>query len=594
MAKSNTIKKSAGTANSGKGDKVAGATTRTVKTVDVKETKSGGNGRGIPKTAHKKKAVNPVKTSKAKTVALASMLAALPLLPRAAARLAQAEGERKGYSVEQFKLTARDGTRLSASLYVPRGEGPFPALIMIHSWLFMRWQCHLYAPYFASAGYVVLTYDCRGWGSSRGEVHCADPEREICDLEDVIDWLLEKSGLPLKEGALGVTGISYGGGHSFLIAARDPRVKTVVPMNGWTELKRAMNPNNSPKSIWSLLLLVSATWATKLNPGNILYRWFNTVLFKRKEMKGYDEDMRRRSCLHEVEKVNTPMLIVGSWNDDLFEPNQMMDFYEKLDAPKMLYISNGPHGLDPGFGPRWWGKDIWDLTRRWFDFWLKGEENGILSEPAVRLYRPWNRRMESEPDWPPPGVRTHTVYLGRENGDFKMTSRPKGERGEARLQPNLLSLAHSGPPVMRPQSFGLQVKGPRKDAGDGYFSFTTSPAKKDFELVGIPRLRVNIKPLEARAQINALLYDVPPEGGRPVLITYGTTTLEEMLPGVDMTVDMDLVAVDYLLKQGHCFRLTLSGTNLPFFLPVLGVGVKIIYGDGESGLQLPLREVAAN
>lgn len=593
MAKVKPVKKrTAKAVNSGNAKRVIDAG-KTKKAGDAKKNVYTGNGKKAAKAGKTKKVGYPGNAKKARTVVLASTLATLPFLPRIAAKFAQAEGERKGYRVEQLKLTVRDGTRLSASLYVPKGEGPFPALIMIHSWMLTRWQCHLYAPYFASSGYVVLTYDCRGWGTSKGEVHCADPELEICDLQDVIDWLLDKSDLPLKEGALGVTGISYGGGHSFLIAARDPRVKTVVPMNGWTELKQGMNPGNSPKSIWSLLLLLSATWATKLNPGNILYRWFNTVLFKRDEMETYDEDLRRRSCLYEVEKVNTPMLIVCSWNDDLFEPNQMMAFYEQLDAPKMLYISNGPHGFDPGFGPRWAGKDIWDLTRRWFDYWLKGEENGILSEPAVRLYKPWKRQMEPEPDWPPPDVKTHTVYLGRENGDFKMSTRPKGEKGEVRLQPNLLSLAHSGPPVIRPQAFGIPVKGPRRDAGDGYFSFTTSPAKRDFELVGIPRLRISIKPLEARAQINALLYDVPPDGGRPVLITYGTTTLEDMMPGVDMTVSVDLVAIDYYLKADHRFRLTLSGTNLPFFLPVLGVGVKIIYGDGESSLQLPLREVVA-
>ncbi len=526
-------------------------------------------------------------------VILASTLLSLPFLPRLAAKAAEMEGRRKGFRMEQFKLTARDGTRLSAALYVPSGEGPYPAVVMVHSWALSRWQCHLYAPYFASAGYVVLTYDCRGWGSSKGEVQCADPERELCDLVDAIDWLLEKSGLPLMEGALGVTGISYGGGHSFLIAMRDPRVKTVVPMAGWTELKESLVPRGSLKIFWGLALLVFASWATKLNLKNVLYRWTSTLLFKRGDVQAYEEDMRRRSCIYDVEKMDKPMLIVGSWNDDLFEPNQMMEFYEKLDAPKMLYIGNGLHGLDPGFGPRWAGKEIWELTRRWFDYWLKGEENGILSEPAVRLYKPWKRRVEPEAAWPPPGVKTHVVYLGRENGSLKMSSRPKDERGELTLKPSLLSPATSGPSIVRPQAFGVPVPGPKRDAGEGYFSFTTSPAKKDFELVGIPRLQVNIVPLHDKAQINALLYDVPPGGGLPRLITYGTATLESLVPGRETAVSLDLVATDHLLEAGHSFRLTFSGTNIPFVLPVMGAGVKVIYGGENGTLELPLREVRA-
>lgn len=520
-------------------------------------------------------------------------MAVLPFLPRMAVKVAEKEGERKGFSIRQFKLTTEDGTRLSAAVYVPRGGGPFPALVMVHSWMFSRWQCHLYAPYFASAGYVVLAYDCRGWGSSRGQVHCLDPERELHDLERAVDWILEESGLPVKEGAVGVTGISYGGGHSFLIAARDPRVRAVVPMCGWTELKQSITPNNSPKILWGLGLLLTASWATRLNPRNVLYRWFGTILFRRDRIGDYESDMRLRSCLYDVERIDTPMLIVGSWNDDLFEPNQMMEFFGKLAAPKMLYIANGLHGLDPGFGPRWAGKDIWELTRRWFDYWLKGEENGVLSEPAVRLYKPWKGVVEAEEDWPPPDVRTHHVYLGRENGDLKMTSRPKGERGELILRPKLLCAASSGPPVLRPQAFGIPIPGPRKEAGDGYFSFTTSPAKKDFELVGIPRLSLNLRPLRERVQLNALLYDVPPSRQLPRLITYGTVTLEGLVPGEETAAAFDLVAADHLLAAGHRFRLTLSGVNLPFVLPVLGEGAQVIYGDGESVLELPLREVAA-
>ncbi|MEW6554054.1 MAG: CocE/NonD family hydrolase [Actinomycetota bacterium] len=520
-------------------------------------------------------------------------LAILCFLPRLAAKAIEMEGESKGFGVRQFKLTTRDGTTLSAVLYTPKGEGPFPALVMVHSWMFSRWQCHLYAPYFASAGYAVLSYDCRGWGSSKGRVHCADPERELSDLQDAIDWLLAESGVPIKDGALGVTGISYGGGHSFLIASRDPRVRAVAPMCGWTELKESITPRNSPKIFWSFGLLLTASWATRMDPRNILYRWFGTVLFRRGRIADYERDMRSRSCLYDVENTNTPMLIVGSWNDDLFEPNQMMEYYCRLDAPKMLYIGNGLHGLDPGLGPRWAGKEIWELTRRWFDYWLKGEDNGILSEPAVRLYKPWKRRVEPEDAWPPPDVKTHRVYLGRENGDFKMSSRPKGEKGERELKPKLLSPAHSGPSVVRPQAFGIPVKGPREDEGEGFFSFTTAPAKKDFELVGVPRLRVTLKPRQERVQINALLYDVSPSGDAPKLITYGTATLEGMTPGRETALSLDLVAAYHLLEAGHSFRLTLSGANIPFVLPVLGKGAQVLYGDGESILELPLREVVA-
>src|SRR4030042_3516231 len=61
-----------------------------------------------------------------------------------------------------------DGTRLSGDLFYPRGlkaGDKLPAIILCHGWGGLR--SHLnkdYAPLFAKAGYVVLTFDYRGWG----------------------------------------------------------------------------------------------------------------------------------------------------------------------------------------------------------------------------------------------------------------------------------------------------------------------------------------------------------------------------------------------------------------------------------------------
>ncbi|MDY6796326.1 MAG: M28 family peptidase [Actinomycetota bacterium] len=472
----------------------------------------------------------------------------LPFLPRLAAWLARKEGERKGYEVRQFKLNTRDGKRLSTALYVPVGEGPFPAIIMVHSWMLSRWQCHLYAPYFASSGYVVLSYDCRGWGPSGGSVQYADPDTEIKDLMEAIYWLTERSGLQLKEGALGITGISYGGRHSFLVSSRDRRVRTVVPMCGWTDLEKSITLQGTLKIFWRLALLFSASWATRLNPANILYRWTYTIFLKRDEIKSYQADMHSRSAIYEVEKAGCPMLIVGAWNDEFFEPNQMMWYYRKVDAPRMLYFSNGLHGMDPGVGPRLWGKDIWELTRCWFDYWLKEEDNGILSEPAVRLYRPWTRSYATKEERPPGDVEERDFYLAGENGRRVLSEETPGIHGRAALVPKLLSPVSSGPTLLCPRAFGITVPGPGRDSGKGYFSFTTDPTDGDYELLGIPELRLTLLSPEERAQVNALLYEVPPKG-RPRLITHGTATLEGLNPGDELEVTVELIARSYRIRK---------------------------------------------
>ncbi|OFW67837.1 MAG: hypothetical protein A2V52_02850 [Actinobacteria bacterium RBG_19FT_COMBO_54_7] len=518
-----------------------------------------------------------------------ALLVALPGLPRLAAWLANQEGKRKGYRVDQLKLRARDGTKLSTSVYVPEGEGPFPAIIMVHSWFFTRWQCHLYAPYFAQDGYIVVAYDCRGWGTSGDQVHCADPDCELADVEDVIDWLTEKSGLPVNKESLGITGLSYGGGHSFLAAARDPRIKAAVPMNGWTDLEASLNPNGSLKIGWAGFLAMTATWATKLNPRNDLYRWIQTLLFKRDRYREFEEDMRGRSAIYH-EDAKCPMLIICAWNDELFDPNQNLAYFDRLNQPKMLYITNGIHISDGGIGPRFWGKDLWGLTKRWFDYWLKGEENGVLSEPLVRLYKPWKREMVAEQGWPPPGVRMHTLYPRRSDGEFRLSSRHHEQRGLATLKPSIFTPVTSGPSLIKFEAMGIGMPGPMQDAGSGYFSFTTSPSRRDYEMIGIAKLRLALLPLAEKVQVNALLYDVPPQG-MPRLITHGTMTMEGLKPGSEIVAEMDLIARADLIPKGNRIRLTLSGSDFPYTLPVYGKGAQVVYGDGESRLLLPLRGV---
>lgn len=506
-------------------------------------------------------------------------------------RRARAAGEKRGYELRRVKLRMRDGVRLSANLYIPKGNGPFPALVMIHSWALNRWQCHLYAPMFASDGYLVLAYDCRGWGTSGGRVQCADPDHEIADLLEAIDWLTEKSGLPVKKDAIGVTGISYGGGHSFLVGKLDERIKAVAPMNGWTDLAWSLAPNGSLKLFWGAFLIVTATWATRLDPRNILYRWVYHLLRGTEDKSSFPDDARRRSVGRRAGSYRTPCFVVAAWNDDLFEPNQLLDFYASLPSQKMLYVGNGFHASDTLPGPRWAGKEIWDLVKRWFDYWLKGVDNGIADRPRVWIYRPWKRAVEPEEGWPPPGVEEHLVYPGIVDGKLRLSSLIPPDEREMEIIPHPLCPVDSGPPIIRPQAWGGKVLGPREERGKGFVSFTTRPSPRHFELLGAPRVRVTLRPQDKHSQVNAFLYDVPPDGGRPELITYGTATLRNVEPGRRITIDMEMVAVDHLMKPGHRFRLAFSAVNRTFFMPVLGKGYRLVVGKESTELRIPLREL---
>ena len=150
-----------------------------------------------------------------------------------------------------------DGTRLSGDLFYPKGlkaGDKLPAIILCHGWGGLR--SHLnkdYAPLFAKAGYVVLTFDYRGWGDSdsrlvikgrmpkpdeNGEVRVrARAIRELVDpkdqTEDIIHCINFISGESIADPErIGLWGTSLGGGHVVYVSAHDSRVKCIVSQVG--------------------------------------------------------------------------------------------------------------------------------------------------------------------------------------------------------------------------------------------------------------------------------------------------------------------------------------------------------------------------
>lgn len=146
-----------------------------------------------------------------------------------------------------------DGTRLSGNLFFPENikEGDkLPAVILCHGWGGLR--AHLnqaYAPHIAAAGYVVMTFDYRGWGESdcrlilkqkmpdwdkNGEAvvrvqavrTLVDPIDQTEDIINCINFIVGEPNVNMEQ--IGLWGTSYGGGHVLYVATHDDRVKCIV------------------------------------------------------------------------------------------------------------------------------------------------------------------------------------------------------------------------------------------------------------------------------------------------------------------------------------------------------------------------------
>lgn len=197
------------------------------------------------------------------------------------------------------------------------------------------------------AGYNVLTWDPRGFGTSGGTVEVDSPQFEGRDVSALISFvarqpeaLLDKPGDP----RLGMASGSYGGGIQLVAAALDKRIDAIVPDIAWHSLLTSLDKNGAPKSGWSNLLFLAAAGHT-LDP--------HVVSAHAQEVAGMPLSAANVGFFASrgpgalVAKIRAPTLLIQRTVDDLFTLQEAVDNYSLLRAngvpTKLLWFCGG-HG----------------------------------------------------------------------------------------------------------------------------------------------------------------------------------------------------------------------------------------------------------
>jgi len=128
------------------------------------------------------------------------------------------------------KIPLRDGIRLSAILYRPRGvQAPRPAVFTLTPYVAQTY--HDFGHYFAAHGLPFLAVDVRVRGNSEGVfrpfIH------ESTDGYDIVEWLARE---PYCNGSVSMWGGSYAGYDQWATAKERPRhLATIVPVAAPTD-----------------------------------------------------------------------------------------------------------------------------------------------------------------------------------------------------------------------------------------------------------------------------------------------------------------------------------------------------------------------
>jgi predicted acyl esterase len=336
-------------------------------------------------------------------------------------------------AVREARIPVRDGTELAVTLYLPaRPAGQVPALLEYLPYrkddAMLARDYGLYT-YLAAHGYAGARVDIRGTGSSGGDLPEGEyTEQEQLDAEDVIAWLAAQ---PWCTGAVGMWGISWGGFNAIQVALRrPPALKAIIAVDASDDLFHDdVHYIDGLLHIDEYVLMIDHLNALPPTPDFPVDSpafarrfdsepWLMTWLARQQDGPYW----RRASLRPDYGRLTVPAFLIGGWYDGYRDSVPRM--LAAAPAPVKIMIGpwnhTFPHNAVPGPAVEWRADAV-----RWWDHWLKGADNGIMSEPPVTVYvRHWHPpdpdlaeipgRWRAEAAFPPGRTACQAWYCGPE------------------------------------------------------------------------------------------------------------------------------------------------------------------------------------
>ncbi|GAA2425057.1 alpha/beta fold hydrolase [Streptomyces macrosporus] len=480
------------------------------------------------------------------------------------------------------------GTKLAANVVVPGdasagtstdgdGERRYPLVVLPTSWSMPQIEYLAQAKKLAASGYVVLSYNSRGFLQSGGTIEVAGPP-DIADASKVIDWALANT--PADPERVGMAGISYGAGISLLASAFDERIRAVVAMSGWADLVDSIYSGRTQHTQAAAFL--TGTGYLTGRPGEefeeIVKGFLGSDLEKEADMIAWG---KKRSAATHIDRINAngaAIMLGNAWGDSIFPPNQYVDFYEKLTGPKRLELRPGDHATPEMAGLLGLPNDVWNSAERWLDHHLKGEDNGVDEEPPVRLGVRGGGR-ESHPTWK--AVSSGTERIALDDTERIVANVDSGANGGTVMLSGVLDqLANVAPTVSVPL------------LPDRYAAVWRSERYADERRIrGTVKLRTTVTSTEADGTFVAHLYDVNALGvGK--LVTHAPFSFHDKTPGEAFDVDLELFSTAYDVAAGHRLALVIDTVD-PLYAEHNPAWAKLTFSSSAgkpSYVEIPVRD----
>ncbi|MER5939993.1 CocE/NonD family hydrolase [Streptomyces sp. NPDC001928] len=478
-------------------------------------------------------------------------------------------------------ITGDGGTTLKANVVTPAGadgKRSYPLLVMPTSWGLPQVEYFAQAQKLANSGYVVVSYNVRGFWQSGGEIEVAGPP-DIADASKVIDWALANT--PADAQHIGMAGVSYGAGISLLAAAHDKRVRAVAALSGWADLIGSIYSGRT-QHLQAAGLLDGASLVTGRQSAEIrqvFNDFYASNLSKEQDIINWGKKRSVATYLDQLNDSGSAVMMANAWGDTIFPPNQYADFYEKLTGPKRLEFRPGDHATAELTGLFGLPNDVWTDTERWFDHYLKGEDNGINRELPVQLKSRAGGGYEGYPDWKSVGATNRKINLA--GTTTIRTNVDSGANGGVVFLSSILDQVAQLPPMA---SIPLI---PRFWAG----VWQSEKYATAQQIRGTAKLHTTVTPTKESGTLVAYLYDVGPLGlGK--LVSNAPYTFHGRTPGQPFGVDLELYSTAYDVPAGHRLALVVDTVD-PLYIEHNPSGARLTFSspaNDPSYVSIPLRE----
>jgi uncharacterized protein len=342
-------------------------------------------------------------------------------------------------------IPVRDGVRMAVDIYRPDAPGKFPVLLAQSPYgkdtqmfetppqpfgksIFeASIECGD-ACYYAQRGYVYVIADVRGTGRSEGIYEGLFSSHEGEDGHDMVEWLAQQ---PWCDGNVGLAGICYFSSMQLHTAAEQPpHLKCIAPWEifgddlynhgqyeggvfniflyglytGTYPARCGYAPNDvrswmemytPPEELKKIVEEAMADPDLKQYPyllHLLQYPKKNPILFDFMLNKLDGPYYRERSVSERLDKIQVPTYVGGPFFSFFSQPQMNVFNRVKDNVPTKMFLYTD-------MGTRPWRANHDELLR-WYDYWLKGLETGILDEPTIRYQTTGMTTWQTGETWP--------------------------------------------------------------------------------------------------------------------------------------------------------------------------------------------------